>query len=142
MNTLHFSMHINAPCETVWNSMLGLETYKEWAAPFCEGSYYEGSWNQGERIRFLAPNGDGVSSVIAENRPYEFVSIKHLGMIKGGVEEPAKWTPSFENYTLQPAEGGTELSIDIDVAPEFEQYMRDAWPKALAKLKSMCEPAL
>jgi hypothetical protein len=139
MTTLHFSAQINATRETVWNTLLGLETYKVWTAPFCEGSYYEGSWDQGERIRFLAPNGDGVSSVIAENRLYEFVSIKHLGVIKGGVEKPAQWAPSFENYTLRPAEGETELAIAIEVGPEFEQYTRETWPKALAKIKFLAE---
>jgi ADP-ribosylglycohydrolase len=38
--------------------------------PFMEGSYFEESWNAGERIRFLAPDGTGMTSVIAENRPF------------------------------------------------------------------------
>jgi hypothetical protein len=27
----------------------------------------------------------------------------------------------------------------MEVTPEFEQYMAETWPKALAKLKAICE---
>lgn len=87
MKTLHFSIKINAPAEKVWQNMLGAETYKIWTAEFAPGSYYEGSWEKGESIKFLIPNGDGMTSVIAENRPFKFISIKHLGYIKGGVAD-------------------------------------------------------
>jgi hypothetical protein len=31
------------------------------------------------------------------------------------------------------------LQIDIDVTPEWEEYMTRVWPKALAALKRLCE---
>jgi hypothetical protein len=141
---LHFSIHIDAPKQVVWDVMLGDETYRKWTAAFCEGSYYEGSWNQGEHIRFLSPEGEGMSSIIAENRPGEFMSIRHIGVLKNGVEDTdseqvRKWAPAFENYTLIASNGGTELSIDLDIEPEYEKFMNEAWPKALATLKSICE---
>ncbi|HSK10558.1 MAG TPA: hypothetical protein VK911_13345 [Vicinamibacterales bacterium] len=144
MKTLHFATTIHAARETVWETMLGPDTFKLWAAEFAEGSYFEGSWAEGERIRFLAPDGSGVTSVIAENRPHEFLSIKHLGFIKGGVEdtdseEVRSWAPSFENYLLSDAGSSTGLQVDIDVTPEFEEYMTKTWPKALATLKVICE---
>ena len=46
MKTLHFSIKINAPVEKVWQSMLGAETYKVWAAEFAPDSFYEGSWDR------------------------------------------------------------------------------------------------
>ena len=144
MKKVHFSQEINAPRSRVWKTMLAPDTYQEWAAPFCEGSYYEGSWNGGDRIRFLAPNGSGMTAVIAESRAPEFLSIKHLGEVVDGVEDTTServraWAPAFENYTFNAADGGTDLHVDLDITPEWEQYMRDAWPKALAKLKTLCE---
>jgi uncharacterized protein YndB with AHSA1/START domain len=144
MKKLHFSEEIRAPRSRVWQTMLADDTYRAWTAPFCEGSHYEGSWNEGDRIRFLAPNGSGMTAVIAESREPEFLSIKHLGEVVEGVEDTTServraWAPAFENYTLSPANGGTEVKVDLDIAPEYEQYMRDTWPKALAKLKTLCE---
>lgn len=146
MKKLHFSRRIDAPREKVWDALLGAESFKAWTAPFMEGSYYDGSWNKGDRIRFLAPDGSGMSSVIAENRPHEFISIKHLGEVKNGVddfdsESVRRWAPAFENYTLKDVDGTTEVIVDIDVTPDFEQFMEEKWPIALDKLKSLSEAA-
>src|SRR6185436_4503703 len=142
--TLHFTETIGAPARRVWETMLGPETYKAWTADFCEGSRFEGSWAQGEKIRFLAPNGDGMMSEIAENRLHEHVSIRHVGEISGGVEDTTSekvlaWAPAYEKYTFHPRNGGTEVQVDVDVTPEYEQYMSDTFPKALARLKALCE---
>jgi len=144
MKTLHFAIVIHAPRETVWDVMLAPATYTEWTVEFMEGSYYEGSWEQGARMRFLAPDGNGMVSVIAEHRPHEFLSLKHLGYVKDGVEDTESemvrsWAPAFENYTLSDAGTTTELAVDLDVTPEFEEYMTKIWPLALARLKKLCE---
>jgi len=144
MKTLHFAAFIHANREAVWNAMLAPETYKIWTAEFSEGSYFEGSWAKGERIRFLSPDGCGITSVIAEHRPHEFLSIRHLGIIKDGVEdteseEARSWAPAYENYSLSASGSSTELAVDMDVTPEFEEYMVKTWPKALAKLKAISE---
>jgi uncharacterized protein YndB with AHSA1/START domain len=99
MNRLQFSIVIKAPRQKVWSKMLDQEGYSSWTADFAAGSYYEGSWEKGEKIRFLIPDGSGMISVIAENKPYEFISIKHLGFIKDGIEntdgpEIKGWAPS------------------------------------------------
>ncbi len=85
-----------------------------------------------------------MTSMIAENRTHDFISIKHLGYVKGGVddtesEDVRSWTPAFENYTFRDVAGGTQIDVDADVAPEFEQFMLEAYPEALAKLKAVCE---
>lgn len=84
MEKLHFSVQIKAPKEKVWDTMLDDETYRKWTTAFSPGSYYEGSWDEGSKILFLAPdeNGklSGMTSIIAENRPYEFISIKHISV--------------------------------------------------------------
>ena len=145
MNRLHYEISIDAPRDKVWRTMLEQDTYRIWTTPFSEGSYYEGGWNRGDRIRFLGPGGSGgITSVIDESRPGEFLSIRHLGIIKDGVddlesEEAKSWTPAFENYTFDESGGGTRLAVDLDVAAEHEASMNETWPKALQKLKELCE---
>ena len=83
-------------------------------------------------------------SEIAENRTNEFISIRHLGYIAQGVEDTTSesirsWAPAYENYTFVAVPEGTKLVVDLDVAPEFEQDMKEAWPKALAQIKQLCE---
>ncbi len=145
MTTLHFAITIRAPKKAVWDAMIGPDTYRIWASEFSDGSYFEGSWDEGQRILFLAPNGDGMTAVIAENRPYEFISIKHLGYIKYGVEDTdseqvRSWAPLFENYTFVDLGPDTEVRVDMDVTPDFESCMAAIWPKALARIKELCEP--
>ncbi len=142
---IQFTSTINAPVATVWRLMIGPESYKRWASAFAEDTYFEGSWEQGEKIRFLSPpSGDGMVSEIAENRKNEFISIRHLGFLANGVEDTTSesiraWAPAYENYTFVSVPEGTKLVIELDVASEWEQYMSEAWPKALAQLKQMSE---
>jgi hypothetical protein len=144
MKTLHFSKYIGAPRPRVWATMVEDATYRKWTAAFCEGSHFKGSWNTGDDIRFLAPNGDGMSSRIAESRLPEFISIKHLGEIVGGVEDTTServraWAPAFENYTLTERDRGTDLEVSLEVSADWETFMLEAWPKALEVLKALCE---
>ena len=141
---IQFSATIKAPVAVVWELMLGAESYPRWTKAFTEGSYYEGSWSQGSRIKFLSPSGDGMVAEIAENRPNEYISIRHLGYIANGVEDTESdsvraWAPAFENYTFSSVPEGTRIVVDQDVTADFEQFMKDTWPKALELLKKLCE---
>ncbi len=147
MKTQHFDIHINAPREAVWRAMLHSPTYERWTSAFCEGSHYKGSWDPGQTIRFFDPEGNGMVSQIAEHRPAEFVSIRHLGFIANGVEDTTSeavraWAPCHENYTFSDEANGTRVQVDADVFGGYEAYMADTWPKALARLKALCEGAL
>ena len=142
--TLEFAVTIRAPRPKVWDTMLGQETYKDWTSAFCDGSHYSGSWAKGEKMKFLAPNGDGMTSVIAENRLHEYISIRHLGEIAGGVEDTTSekvrsWAPAYENYTFSEVAGGTKVRVDVDVLPEYETYMKETFPKSLDRLRVLCE---
>lgn len=140
---IQFQRTIEAPASVVWETMLGAETYPRWTAAFAEGSYYEGSWDRGSRIRFLVPSGDGMVAEIAECRPNEFLSIRHLGFVAKGIEDTESetvraWAPAYENYTFNSVAEGTKLVVEQDVTEDFEQYMKDAWPKALELLERLC----
>lgn len=148
MEKLTFTTVIKAPKEKVWHTMLDDATYRQWTKPFNEGSRYEGKWETGSEMRFIGvdENGQemgGMYSQIKEARPYEFVSIQHLGLISatGEIDTTSEavqgWTPAFENYTFNTTEDGTEVLVEIDVADEWKDMFNDMWPKALAILKEL-----
>ena len=148
MHKLHFSIDINAPKEKVWDAMLGDSTYRIWTEAFSPGGYFIGSWDKGSDIKFLGPNDrgtvDGMVSRIKENRPYEFVSIEHLGVIIDGKEDTSSeatknWKGALENYTFEENDGKTEVVVDIDVADEHKEEFEKMWPKALERLKELAE---
>ena len=147
MEKLNFSITINAPKEKVWEAVTTDELYRIWTEPFCEGSYFKGDWNEDSKILFIAPGekGDaGMVSRIKESRPYDFISIEHLGMINNGVEDTAsdevkKWAGALENYTFKDVDGGTEFFVEMDADDEYKDMMNTMWPNALQKLKEVCE---
>lgn len=149
MQKIHPSIHINAPREKVWDTMLGEATYREWTKPFNAGSFYEGSWEQGSKILFKGTNEKGeveggMVSRIAESRKPEYVSIEHQGVIIDGKEvtdDPQfkDWAGAHENYAFNEKDGGTELLVDLDVTDEMAADMKTMWEKALVTLKGMCE---
>lgn len=141
---LAFSIVINAPRKLVWDTMLDPEDYKTWTEVFCEGSYFSGSWEEKEKIQFLAPGGDGMTAHIAENRTYEYVSIRHEGEIRGGVEDTTSegvkaWAPAFETFTFTDSGAGTKVDVSLETIAEHVEYMTDTYPKALEALRQLCE---
>ena len=76
MTKLTFSTTIAAPRELVWGTMLEDATYRNWTSAFQEGSYAVTDWKPGSKALFLAPDGTGMVSRIAEHRPNEFLSIR------------------------------------------------------------------
>lgn len=146
MKTLHYSIHIHAPKEKVWSTMLEDVTYREWTKSFCEGSHYKGDWSEGSKITFLGPDPKtgvegGIVSHIKEHRPHEYVSIEHYGEISNGIEKPFDdGRLSCENYTFIDKDGDTELRIELTEVPdEYGSMFDDAWPKALEALKVVVE---
>ena len=141
MKRLQFEKTIKAPRQHVWDAMLSPDTYKDWTSAFTEGSYYEGSWERGQRVRFLSPDGDGLLAEIVEIRPPDFVSMRHIGEIRKRVEHPATWGESFENYSLTGDGDTTTVQVELDVDREHQEPMRAMWPKALERLARLCEGA-
>lgn len=146
MNTLKFSIFINAAKEKVWNTMLEDATYREWTKPFNETSYYQGDWSEGSTILFLGTdkegkNEGGMFSRIAKNIPFEHISIQHLGVIENGIEKPWEGEgEGFENYILTETDGGTQVDIEMTNIPdEYREMMNEMWPKALDVLKTLAE---
>ena len=146
--TLHFETGINAKVEKVYRIMFDDTSWREWTAVFNPTSHYKGSWEKGSRILFLGTDHGGkvggMASRIKENIPNKFVSIEHLGMIRGDIEinseiEVDDWSGAMENYTFTENNGKTLLSVELEANEEFLSYFTDTWPKALNKLKEICE---
>ena len=151
MKKLQFKVSIHAPVTRIYDSMLGIKsksTYEQWTAMFNPTSTYEGSWDKGNKMLFIGVDDKGkkggMVSRIAENIPNQFVSIQHYGLLKAGKEitegpEVEKWTDGFENYTFVENNGITEVTVDLDTSEDFVDYMNQTYPKALEKLKEICE---
>lgn len=148
MEVIRFTILINAPKQKVWDTMLSAKTYRQWTSAFAEGSDFEGSWEKGSEIRFVATNTEGkkegMYSRIKENRKYDFISIEHLGIISNGVvdttsDKVKKWAPSFENYTFTMKGAATEVKVEMQVDLEYKKMFEEMWPKALQILKELCE---
>src|SRR5690606_15549118 len=97
--------------------------YRKWTSHFSPGSFFEGSWEKGEKIRFLGPDGDGQQSGmlarIKENLPGKAVAIEHYGMIDKGAEITsgngmAEWEGALENYYFREENGDTILTVVTD----------------------------
>ena len=83
-------------------------------------------------------------SMIKEVRPPEFVSIQHIGIYKDGAEDTTseqakKWAPAFENYTFTEVDGGTEVTVDMDIEEDYKEMFEGMWAKGLDTLKELAE---
>ncbi len=151
MEKIQFNISVKAPANKIYDFMLGItnkSTYEEWTSLFNPTSTYEGSWDKGSKILFIGTDDKGekggMVSEIADNIPNRFVSIRHYGLLQSNVEitegpEVEKWAGGFENYTFQESNGITTVTVDLDTSKDFVDDMNQSFPKALEKLKEMCE---
>lgn len=145
MEKHQFTTTINAPKDKVWEVLWGKETYPAWTAAFSEGSMAEtDNWKKGSKVLFTDGKGSGMVAIIEDNRPNEFMSFKHIGMVNNGVEDTEsdkvkEWAGCHENYTLKEDNGNTLLSVEMDIGKDWLEYFQKTWPVALDKLKKLAE---
>lgn len=145
MEKMNFSIIINASKEKVWQTLWNDNNYRKWTSVFAEGSHViTDNWKEGSKVLFMDPKGNGMVSSVAANRPNEFMSFKHLGEVKDGVEDTTSdkvkgWAGALENYTLKESNGKTELLVEMDVNDDFKDYFVNTFPKALDKVKQLSE---
>lgn len=148
LETVNLEINIQADVNRVYQTMLDKASYSEWASEFSPGSYFEGSWDKGSKILFLGPTDkgglQGMTSRIRDNIPLKFVSIAHVGFVENGVEtttgkEVEAWAGALENYIFRSKNGATTVSVSLDSPTEYKDYFTETWPKALKKLKEICE---
>jgi hypothetical protein len=148
LTKLQYQVHINASPEHVHQVMLNLDTYKAWTKHFNPTSTFAGTWEKGTKMHFLGIDEQGkvggMVSRIKEHLPNQFVSIEHLGILRGDEEilsgpEVEAWAGGLEEYLFTESNQGTLLSIAVDTNHEYTEYFDNTWPQALQALKSLCE---
>lgn len=145
MQNLLFKISINAPAEKVWKSLWELENYTKWTSVFCQGSYYKtDSFEQGNKIHLIAPNGGGMYSIFEKIVKNELLVFKHLGELENFEEQPIDekiqgWTNALESYQLKPLGNETELTVQVETVEEYVDHMNRTFPLALQELKKIAE---
>ena len=147
MEKINFDVSINALKEKVWNTLWQDASYRKWTSVFSESSYaVTDNWKEGTQVLFLDAKGSGMVSMVSENKPNAYMSIKHLGEVKDGIEDTTservqQWKGAMENYTLTETPAGTDLKIELEgnLPEEFKEYFLSTWPKALEKVKELAE---
>ena len=144
MKKEHFSIKIKAPKEKVWNVLWNDDTYRKWTEVFSEGSHAVTDWKEGSEVLFLSEDGKGMYSAIDKKIPNEYMSFKHLGVVKDKEKQPMdeetkEWSGAREDYSLKESDGVTELSVAMDIAESYEDYFKNTFPKALEKVKELSE---
>jgi hypothetical protein len=144
METLEFKIRIKAAPEKIWSVLWEDGTYKKWTSAFCEGSYAVSDWNEGDKIHFMSPGGEGMNSIVEKKIPNEYMAFKHIGEIKDFKELPLnketeKWSGYMETYRLIPDDEFTNLISQVDVIEKHIDYFKEAFPKALESVKELSE---
>lgn len=151
MTKFQFTTQINASSQKVCETLLGLKdksSYEYWTAAFNPTSTYEGSWEKGSKIYFVGVDANGkkggMISEIEENRPADFVSIRHYGFLDGDKEitsgeQVEQWAGGHENYTYVENNGITTVTVELDTVEDYKDYFNQRYPLALGKLKEIAE---
>lgn len=144
MEKLNFNVTIDAPRERVWEVLWGDESYPDWTKAFSETSYAKTDWQEGSKVLFLDGSGSGMVSEVAKRRDNEYMSFRHLGEVRDGVEDTTsesvkQWAGSMENYTLKDHNGGTELLVEMDINAEHKDMFAKMWPNAIKRIKELSE---
>jgi uncharacterized protein YndB with AHSA1/START domain len=141
MKEMQFKVEINAAKERVWNTLWQDETFRGWAGIIDPGTYMVGELKEGNEVQFISSNGYGVTSLVENLTPNEFLLLRHQADTQdNGVREREKeWTGGKESYSLTEEDDVTTLTATFDVPSEMEAYFKDNYPKALERVKEMAE---
>lgn len=145
---LTFFININAPIESVYQTVIDKDKYSDWVSAFSSNTYFKGNWIEGDTINFLTDmdNGKqlGMISLIKDLVPKQLISLEHIGMIKDGKEimeseEVNSFKGATEKYSFSSNGQITTMVVDTDVFIETSTFFQEAWPKALARIKELSE---
>ena len=148
METLSFSILINASPVQVHKTIIDSVSFGEWASAFSPGSHFVGTWNRGSKMWFLADDGNGgemgMISAVRDNTPGKLIVIEHLGFVHNEVETNTgpngeSVNGALEKYTITQNGEMTELKVDSDAFPDHIAFFNETWPQALEKIKQISE---
>jgi len=142
MEILHFDIQINAEAVKVWTVLWDDFSFRQWTSAFAEGSFYQGSLEKGNIIKFLDPKNNGMYSKIVQLIPSEEITFLHLGEIYEGVETPRDLGEATERYILKEHENTTHLYVEVATTEEFKSFFEEKFPVALSNVKNLSENQL
>ena len=142
MNTMQFSIEINAPKQKVWDTLWQDKTFRDWAGIIDPGTYMVGDLKEGNEVQYMsAENGYGVTSLVDKLIPGEYLLLKHSADTQdsGARERDKQWTGGQESYNLSEDGRVTRLTVSLDVPTELEEYFSNTYPKAMQRIKELSE---
>ncbi|WP_444684513.1 hypothetical protein [Alkalicoccus luteus] len=142
MDTHTFSILIQADKRDIWNVLWEDTSFRDWANLIDEGTYMKGRLEENGEVEFIsAVNGYGVTSLVEELRPHEYVRFHHQADTQdsgSGVREE-EWTGKTESYLLKEDEGGVTLCLTLTIPANQLPLFSERVPKALARIKELAE---
>lgn len=138
---------INATCDRVWQALTESESYRAWNSAFAPGVAAETDWLEGGPIEIKGPDACGLHGrLVVVDFPHS-LQISYQGTIDNGrrlfdTPDALQWCDCFEKYRLaqpQANQAQCELEVKSLVPKQYANAMFDAWDKALARLKLICE---
>jgi len=140
-----YKIEIYADARMVWYALWDDVHYRKWTSAFNEGSYAKtDDWKEGSTVHFLNPEGNGMFSIITENKSFQKMTFTHKGEIKNFIEQPvneksAEWVNGIESYTLTEQNGMTNLLVEANLPEDFVEFTDQTFPVALRILKESAE---
>jgi uncharacterized protein YndB with AHSA1/START domain len=144
MQNMHYSVDINATKEKVWETLWSDQTLRDWASNIDEGTYMEGTLEEGKEVNFMSASGYGVSSKVEKLIPYMHVSFRQIADIKAGAngaieKRDKQWTGALGSYDLEENKGKVTLSVAQDVPDELVEMFKTRIPLSLERVKVLAE---
>lgn len=142
MLELEFSIRIDQSKEKVWITLWDKQSFRDWANNIDEGTYLKGNLVEGNEIQFISSvNGYGVTSLVAELIPNQYILFKHAADTQntGAETRDKQWTGGSESYTLVEENNSTLLTIRSEIPEELVDYFNRAMPIALNRIKELAE---
>lgn len=148
MTTIQKSVQIKASRERIWDVLFNQETFRDWGKAFHPDSYYEGTFAEGELVRFLGPTDEdgaaGMEVRVVEHVPGVRSRFEFSGTISGGKvlyegESYDEWSGISEGYELTGESEPFTLSIRNKVPSKYEEMFSEMWDVALARIKEIAE---
>ncbi|MFC4735175.1 hypothetical protein ACFO4L_01135 [Bacillus daqingensis] len=142
MDTHTFSILIQADKREIWNVLWEDTSFRDWANLIDEGTYMKGKLEENGEVEFIsAVNGYGVTSLVEELRPHEYVRFHHQADTQdsGSDVRADEWTGGTESYLLEESKEGVTLSMTLTIPAHQLPLFSDRVPKALTRIKELAE---
>lgn len=145
METLSYTIEINASKNKIWDVLWSPETYPEWTRYFAPDCQMKTDWQIGGKTYFTDAQGNGMVATIDLLDEPNAVVFKHLGMIENGVEDTEsatvkQWSGIQEKYFLTGLDNGmVKLQAETQTTDEWKDHMNTGFTKGLEVIKELAE---